>query len=96
MIAYTKRMKLTPDEFKKVDEVHQVIRQAVDYYASEFRTGRYPNIKVEYITSMKVTTLAPHYIVLFYVENGEEKQNVAQLTVYIEKEENKEEEVPNV
>ena len=76
MNTYTKRVKLTSDEFKKVDEVHQGIRKLVDYYANNFRKGEFPDIKVEYITSMKITTLASLYKVLFYIQKEDERRNV--------------------
>ena len=67
MITYTRKMRLTEAEFKQVDEVHQFIRKAVDKYADEFRTGNFPNIQIEYVTSMRSTTLAPLYRILFFL-----------------------------
>lgn len=89
MITYTRKMRLTEAEFKQVDEVHQFIRKAVDKYADEFRTGNFPNIQIEYVTSMRSTTLAPLYRILFFIDNIDGRQNIAELQVFIEKESEK-------
>lgn len=85
MITYTRKMRLTEAEFKQVDEVHQFIRKAVDKYADEFRTGNFPDIQIEYVTSMRSTTLAPLYRILFFIDNTEGRRNIAELQVFIEK-----------